>query len=247
MQQPIEVFWTPAPFRSVDTQFNFEYDAPVPVLSPFGKGSTSREIFKCPAVKDRAKNLYAFRSIAGDHHKFKPGELAEYSNSPDLNFHFRGEGGRLNFIKIRETAIKDFINVNYNVSWILRASEPLVAKFTAPYFPAASPAKGSYLATGEFDIGQWFRQFNLDYFLPIGTTDFIIEPDDPLFFLELKTDRKIRFRRFIPTPELNALALEHADSATNHPKSSWHFRYEMAKRTKMDKIVDKLIREAVVE
>lgn len=247
MKKPIEVFWAPAPFKSTDVQFNFEYEAPASVLEPFGSPGTNREIFACPALRDRVKNLYAFRSPLGDRHKFLPDQLRTIDSEADNYTYFRGEGGRINLIKIRQSGIKGHININYNISWIFHASEPLIARLSAPYFPAVTPAKGAFMAPGELDIGRWFRQINLDYHIPLDTKEFVIEKGDPLLFMHLQTDRKIRFRRFIPTPELHQIAQEFAESSETHARKSLAERYELARKSKYDLIIKKLLKDAVVE
>jgi len=247
MSKPIEVFWAPAPFKSTDQQFNFEYDAPVAVLNPFGKGQTNKEILACPAVRDTVRNLYAFKSPLGDRHKFPPGKLAELEEQAADNTYFRGEGGRISLIKIRRSGLHGYINLNYNISWVFHASEPLTMKTSAPHFPATTPAPGTYMVPGQLDVGRWFRQINLDYHVPVNAKEFYVQKNDPLMFMDFQTDRKIKFRRFIPTPELQQLALEFADSSVTHRRSSMAERYEYARRSKMDLVAKKLIQDAVVE
>jgi hypothetical protein len=108
----------------------------------------------------------------------------------------------------RVPQLKGHIDIQYNLTWIMFASEPLLARFTAPYLPCVSPAPGVLLSAGEFDIGQWFRPYNLDYHVPLDVSSLTFKEDEPLFYMEAMTDRPIVLKRFNMTTPLRRMADE---------------------------------------
>ena len=240
----LDVFWAPAPFNSTEEQWNIHYQEPQPVFGIFRKQKNPR-FTKCPATMDHGKKLYRIDATASDRHTFESGFLRSLTNVPNGTF-FNG-GGLIGLGKFNESSLENYVNVQYNLSWYFWTKEPMLTKFTAPYFPATYPTKGALLAPGQFDIGRWFRQFNLDYHLPITSTSFIIEKTDPLFFVEFVTERPIAFRRFILTPELAQLGDEMAQQSVRLPKIPLLERYEMAKKSNLMGLVSKLIHEAVID
>ena len=247
MKEEIEVFWAPAPYHAKQQQFNFEYSAPRQVLSPFVTSQSDKRVMACPAIRDHARNLYSFDATIGDTHRFSLGDLDKHSKDDREDYFIAGEGGRIALIKRIASPIEGYIQLDYNLSWLFYAAEPLIAKFTSPYFPVKSPVKNSFMAFGEFDIGSWFRRINLSYFLPLETKEFKIEANDPLIFIEFETNKKVNFRRFILTEEISQISQEYSRSSVDHPRTLLKSRYELARRSKTNLILDKLIREAAVE
>jgi len=136
------------------------------------------------------------------------------------------------------------------MSWLFFCEEPLLARFTAPYFPPKSPAKDAILAMGEFDIGLWFRNFNLDYMIPDGSTNFDINIDDPLFYLQLYTNKKVVFKRFIHTDITQKLSEEFSQTSNRRGKKmgiSFNKRYELSRKTMLPELVLNEIKKNLVE
>ena len=238
-----DVFWSPANFSTEDEQWGLLYEEPKPVLFT-EKLTKSASIIKCPAVKHTTKNLFAVSSLFKDEHFFEKESFEMIANMPE-NYMFTGTG-LIALRKTKPSSFENFVNVNYNQSWLFFSQNSLLARFTAPYFPAVAPAQNALLAMGEFDIGKWFRPFNLDYHLPINTTSFVVQKNQPLFFMELFTDKKIVFHRFLFTVELMQLAHEMAAQSERLPKMPLLERYELAKRSGVLQIIQKLVKEAVI-
>jgi hypothetical protein len=134
------------------------------------------------------------------------------------------------------------------MSWNFFASEPVTARFSAPFFPSAEPVKNSYLSIGEFDIGKWYRTFMLEYHVPITSTYFSIKQDQPLFFIEFFTNKKIKFKRYTMSSELANLALEAGQSPTRYgQRKSLFERYKMAHGAGVPKMVLREIQKNLVD
>lgn len=204
----ITIFWTPGRFMIENESWNMLYREPESLLQNlFQESKDSSKVRKCPAARDSLKNVFSFNSNHSEKIIFPEGYLQGLDSSPEEKI-FLDLEGTLGLNKERHSDYENYVNLSYNMSWFFFASEPVEAKMTSPYFPPQSPTPGSRVFSGVFDIGSWYRPFNLEYLVPIKSQSFIIEPGDALFYLEIKTDKKIVFQRYHNTPRLDSIARE---------------------------------------
>lgn len=244
----ITVYWAPASFSSDEESWNMLYRDPELLFSSISQTKGMGDMAKCPALKNFMKNTFVFKSNIADNFTMPDKDYLEqnaFTNSEDL---FLPVDSKIGVKKKRKSSIPGYMNIEYNVSWIFFSDEPLVASFTPPYFPAISPVKDSFLAIGEYDIGQWFRPFNLDYHIPTNSESFSIREGDPFYFVNFKTDKKIVFKRFTYTNSLKNLAFEFIFSPSHYGKNkTLKSRYLTAKKSKINKIVLQEIKKNLVD
>lgn len=250
----ITVYWSPGTFEKTEESWEMFYSEPKRVISQFTDTSkikkeknTTKPIFGCPATKDLVNNLYYFDYPMDANLTF---DLVNGFDNPNGVYPFRvkTEGSGLALSTPRPTSLEGYFPLEYNMSWLFFADEPLVARFTPPYFPFYSPMNGSILASGEFDIGQWFRPFHIDYHVPITTTSFNLETNDPLFYVEFKTNKKIIFKRYSLNKELASLSRECINSPSYFGQlKKLKERYRFAEKSKMKERVLSEIRKNLYE
>jgi hypothetical protein len=219
----ITVYWTSSAFVNTDAHWNFLYQDPVSVVSEFAKKRNKdvKQMFSCPAYVGSMKNVYSFNNLGLS---------------------------KLALVELRESSLNDYVNVVYNMGWLLFADEPVEARFTAPYFPASAPANGVLLAPGQFNIGLWYRDFLLDYHIPFGTKQLVFNSEQPLFYLELRTEKKIVFKRYNLSPELKRIAEECSTSPGNYENAKpLDYRYSIFKKTASRERVLSYIKENLIE
>lgn len=205
--KPITVYWAPSNFQIEDESWNMPYADPTPVMSSFQGQVNNSDFVSCPAFRGSMKNLYSFNSVFDEYTELDPGLLDFFHQDEDLLIPLDTDL-KLELSRVRKNSLKDHVNILYHMAWVMFADEPLEARFTAPYAPPTSPAPGAILASGQFDIGQWFRSYTLEYFLPLGTRSFQYDKGEPFFYLQLMTDRKIQFKRFVMNQKLSNLEQE---------------------------------------
>lgn len=215
----ITVYWAPSHFAVDDSSWSLLYAEPIS-LSSFSRSlkSTYKDgVHRCPAFNDGLNNTFLFKSNIDDTAEFSSGLLKGIHSNPNNNYPMIfSTSSHVSVHSYRNSSFNDHVNVEYNMGWLLFADEPVVAKFTAPYFPAIAPAEGAMLATGEFDIGTWYRPYVLDYHIPVDTQRLVFKENDPLFYVEFKTDKKVILKRYLLTSTLKNLETE---------VSASHFRY----------------------
>jgi hypothetical protein len=213
------------------------------------KFSKSKNMFACPAITDLTNNVFIIKNNHEATFTLPMDDIKKVANSDELNNVYIKTDNlyALGITKVRPSSLNNYVNLNYNMQWGFFADEPVIARMTAPYMPVYSPGEGVILAAGQFDIGRWFRPLNLDYHVPFETKTLSFNMDDPLFYLEIMTDKKIKFQRYFLTKALSGLAMETVNSAQNYgPFKSLKQRYLKAEKASVTQQVLSEIKKNLV-
>lgn len=256
-ENPITVYWTTSSFIQDEESWALLYRTPETLLSITrtlkSEKPRTKLMLACPAVTSFMSNVHVFTNAINNTVEFPEGVLTTFNDRTVENY---AQGitlpvleSKLKVTSNRESSLKGYANVGYNMSWTLFSDEPLIAKFTAPYYPPTAPCEGALLSIGKFDIGSWYRPFNLDYHIPLNTSKLEFKEDDHLFYVEFETERPIIFKRFTENKLLSELSNE---LVTKYPAMFGKFRplktrYEDAKKAKIPQIVLSEIRKNVIE
>lgn len=246
MSDEITVYWAPATFSKNDTSFDMLYREPESVLSTFMKNKLPKaQMAMCPATKNLMKNIFALKSNIDDNFRISrpiSGDFAELPNGTPIGM------GKVLLNLERETSFSGYVNVSYGLKWLMFSSEPVVARLTAPYFPAESICDGALFSFGQMDIGKWYRHLNLDWHIPTDTQEVSIKENQSLAYLEFLTDKKVTFKRYVATPRLLQIATETSQAPQRYGRN-WPLgkRYEMARRAGHRELVLSEIKKNLVD
>lgn len=247
----LTVYWAPGKFIPKYESWAHLYQEPVNFLADLNQKRNKESakadhkgIFSCPSYIDTMKNVFVFKSNFDIEVKF-PHDMwdREYGKYPvELGT------SPINATIQRANSIIDHADITVNMSWLMFASEPVNAVFTAPYFPSYSPVKGAMLSPGQFDIGLWYRDYNLDYHIPKGTPSLKFKENEPLFYVNIDTDKRVVFKRYEMTSALRNIADECAQG-TNRYKANVPLlgKYKLAKQSKMSERILFHIKNNVIE
>lgn len=234
----ITIYWAPSHNDDDGNPYNMLYRTPESLLSFIhGEKTPAASQQQCPAMKDRLTNVFVLRSAIDEVFDFNPAVIEETQMHTERRVRY-DVGSTVDVTKIRESNLNGYYPITYNMNWVFFASEPVKMKFTAPYYPAVSPVRGAVMATGEYDIGRWYRNATLDYHIPFGEYHFEIRKGDPLAFVEFETDKKIVFKRY----EMNDTLLKyHYESVLSMERYGYNKpleeRYEMAEAAELPKMI----------
>lgn len=253
---PITVYWSTSAFSQETESWSFLYREPKSLLSLTRsmrpENARPMLMFSCPSTIEHMSNIFVFSNAITDIVQIPAGVLEQSNSRTEENYRASQPlpiGNKLSFLSSRESSLDGYANITYNLSWVFFASEPLVAKFTAPYYPPTAPCPGAMLSTGKFDIGSWYRPFVLDYHIPLNTKELSFKENDHLFYMELETERPVVFKRYIENPRLNSIQQE---TVYTYKEMFGKFRplkkrYEDSKRAKIPQIVLSEIQKNLVE
>jgi|688.fasta_scaffold00121_104 hypothetical protein len=194
----INVYWAPAIGYSANGHNEWEMLYPEPTnlyLSLLenksnnigGKGK-SKTFFSCPAVKNQFKNTFVFKNVVQSEYRFDfsktPAEIEPLSKSY-IDFNVRSDFG-----------LNVGPSITFELSYGFFADQPLQAFFYQPIFHKSQYTQYGTIFPGNFDIGRWFRSYNVEVQMWNQSGFFKFEEDEPLFYVHFNTDKKIKLHRF---------------------------------------------------
>jgi hypothetical protein len=259
-KEPLIIYWAPATYESDQESWSLPYSEPISLYSQVNQmripNIVSDNVYACPAFKASTNNIFVIKNVVENIVPFPEGFLKNSTKTIEDTPNFVTNSipfGQVLKSKIflnvlRKSSFEGYANVSYNMSWIFIAEDSVLAKATSPYYPHSSPAEGAMFSMGEFDIGQWFRPFQLDYHIPLSTDKMTFLEGDDLFYLHLATDRPVIFKRFMHTTTIGRLHTECSEAGRRYGSfKPLTQRYVMAKKAKIKEQLISEIKKNLVE
>jgi hypothetical protein len=213
-KKPINVYYTtgPKPSFNDDGDWSFLYPKPKTLFSDLidkrKNVKDSASYFLCPAVSSKFKKILVFKNPINCSYSYEGKNIKETSDQ------------YISAQIIREPTLDIGPTVEFALNYHFFADEPLLAYFTPPFFHKANYTKYGTVMPGEFDIGKWYRPYNVEFQMWENKGDLILKEDEPLFYLEFKTDRPIVLHRHVQTYKTG----EYLSSMTKSPNLFGRFQ-----------------------
>ncbi len=204
-EDTINVYWAPA-YDVVDFDTNkikewgMLYPDPKNLFNSLNEekrndsGTTS--FFTCPATKNLFKKIYAFKNTLNSEYFY------DFSNNNKTIQPTSRE--YLNVEQAHDYNINVGPLIKINLNYIFFADKPLNASFTAPFFSNSEYLQYGTPVPGEFDIGQWFRPYNLELQMWRTSGKLKIKSGEDLFYTKFNTEKKIKLHRFYMNEKLES-------------------------------------------
>jgi hypothetical protein len=187
---PSQPDWTYL-YQKPETLFNLMYKDKVKAES--GKLT----YFSCPAMSDKMKKILVFKNTI-------PGSVAyDFRDGKQDLIPLTREHVSL-FTK-RNPIIKDGPTLEFGMSYYLFADESLPVYFTPPFFQKPGYTQDAAILPGEFDVGNWFRPYIFEVQTWSNHGIITLKENEPIFYAEFKTDKKIKLQRFIMTENMQKI------------------------------------------
>lgn len=200
----VNIYWSPF-FQSYDhheDEMTMLFKNPTNLFNELiqnkSNSSSNLSIFSCPAFKQKTKNTYVFRNSLESEYKFKVVE-----NNVELS---GTKENQMNARVIREPSLSIGPQVLFDLQYLFFSDQQIEADFSQPTFHQAKYTNYGTVIPGSFNIGSWFRPFAFEVQMWSNEGKFIVEEDEPIFYVNFKTDKKIKLHRFNNNPRLDALA-----------------------------------------
>jgi hypothetical protein len=245
-KEPLIIYWSPYyPADVNEKDWNMLYSDPYNLYTSLTKSreKASKEFgfFSCPAVQSRLKNTFVFTNNLHSEYSFDGRDLN------NVNIFAKTEQHVL-VNPFKPTSIKDGFYFAYNMAFTFFCEESVIAQFGPPTMTKPKYTNYGTVISGEFDISKWIRPFVIEFQTWDNFGDFIIEKDEPLFYLEIKTDRPIVLKRFVMTEKLDKIIQSCVSSPSIYGKYLPLIeRYKNFTKTSTDKIVLKEIKENLLD
>ncbi len=192
----------------------------------------------CPSASRKFKQTYVIT---------QPHDSSYVYDFTDVNFPIITPTSKMHIgCEVRRpSSIKAGPTVEFHLRYIFFSEESLNARFTPPMFHPAKHTNYGTSVPGNMDIGSWFRPYPLEMQLWGQSGEIKFQEDEPLFYVEFDTEREIILKRFTYTDKLRSYA-HHCVTFYNQEYSLIK-RYNQFKRTKMNELVLKEIKENCID
>lgn len=190
----ITVYWTNAleGFPSSElSHFSPNYKVRKHLIDRFSnvsEGDDIKNYFRCPSASKTMNNLYGIRS----HRDYRVEKIGSaYSTSDVTKEQFD------NNIRIRNSA-SDLIDLKWPL--LLFSEDELEIEMLPAFFENTEFSRETTLLPGGFDISKWFRSIEPSILHHKKVLN--IKRGDIIYYIKFKTDRRIEFKHFEYTREL---------------------------------------------
>lgn len=235
----VNVYWAPAVYGDEDTaEWEMFYPDPTSLYDYFFINrnkdikSLDTTFYACPAVQSNFKNTFAFKNVVKTHYKYK------YNKDDKLVYFDQVSKNGIGIVQSRGMINNFGPQVGFSLSYMFFSDQSIDAHFTSPYFHKPGYTNYGTTMPGSFNIGKWFRPYNFEVQLWNSEGDFILEEDEPIFYISFKTEKKIKLHRFKYT-KLLANYSNHCVGATQNMKSkaSLAYRYKIFTESRFNQTV----------
>ena len=246
-KDPLIIYW--APFFEDDStlttlDWNMLYPDPKVVFLDLIKEKEPRSgktsMFSCPAVKERLSSTFVFTCPIRTSFSWDFEDLDNFS----VVSH---EGVAVRTYK--QPPMRGTGNVQVALQWVFFSEESVMARVNPPsaHRPTDFSVKSCF-PTGKMNIGKWIRPVTSEVQMWDTKGTVTIQEGDPIFYLEVDTDRPILLKRFRVNKEL----FRHIKACTEAPNYLGANlplieRYMSFTSTKTDKLVLQQIKKNLVE
>lgn len=194
MNKEINIYWAPVlthTFTDIE-DLSFLYPKPETLFQNLSKNKIPADspvsYFRCPAISNKMKHTFVFKNTMDFSYKYDfTDNKKEIVQTSDMAI---GMG------ILRDQQLTTGPNIAVHLEWIFFSDEEVDAFFTPPYFHEPKYTKYASIIPGEFNIGNWFRPYVMEVQAWNNSGELKFENNEPLFYLELKTDKKINLKRF---------------------------------------------------
>jgi hypothetical protein len=206
-KDPIIVYWAPHSIpedEGMVGNWNMMYHEPTSVFkywTEFDIKTDDRQhdsFIKCPAFKNLTKNMYSWPWPFDSSYEYESGNgSSEQVVVTPLSESYVAA------MPPRNQSMTSGPAIEFAYRLHMFAEEPVEMAITGPYLQKAEYQKSGFLTSGQFDIGKWFRTINVEVQLYGNKGEIHFKKDEPIFYLNFLTDRKIIFKRFELTSEID--------------------------------------------
>jgi len=236
MSKSINVYWS-----CVENEW-MRAEAPIPVSTLFYKDKKYDENYPdinmhfCPAFNEHLTNLFAVKSI----YEYEFG----IDSNGNVGSSYYDQAFFDRHVNIKSVEKKLF---SFNQSFMFFTDEESlpVTMSLPPYYEDNNITKRCIVMPGLLDIGKWYRNTDLSFYLKDGYDSFKIEEGEVYSYFHFHTDKKINFIPYRMTRKLTDLLFDCILSKEHKQKKLNITKYYSMFRTK--KLILKEIKENLLD
>jgi hypothetical protein len=237
MSKNVVVYWTVPKWPDTEDYSELAYKSPnYPISKHFmqkfsylEKNDEIKTYFRCPAFSKSLRNIFGIRAHK-DYYIEKIGNTYSTSDKSKLD---------LSKNLYRRNSTESFLDLKWNI--LLFSEEDLEIDMLPAYLENNDFQNSINLLPGSYNISKWFRPIAPSFIQNKKRVE--IKKNDILYYVKFKTNKKIIFKNFEYTDDINKLlfsTLHYKHTVTN---SSLNKLYELFTTRFYHKRISKLIKE----
>ena len=235
----IVIYWSNFNNNSMQDSWTLLYPKPVTLfqelLDKKNKNTIWQTYFSCPAVSEKIKNTLVFKNPMSCSYKYNGSEIIQTTQN------FLG-------VEVQRDPILDNGPIFFfSLAYLMFCEEDVDVSFTGPYFHKPEYMNYGSIIPGEFNIGSWFRPYVFEMQTWSKEGEIHLKEDEPLFYAEIKTNKKIVLKQFELNERLVSYANECVRSPLLFPRIPLSSRYKKFKNTSLNKKVLKEIKDNLID
>ena len=237
----IVVYWSSASgFNKQDYAALFSHE-PVPIVKTLPQRDDEFDhnigFISCRAMLNLFKNTYVINNpVTSTAKLYNTDKMV-----PDC------DDGGMGYWSPMEKPFENRLRVDLGFGYIFFAEEDLEIKMLPPFMHKVKSAETSWVAPGAYNIGKWFRPMIPSYMLWENETEVSIVKDEPSFYVQFDTNKKVILKRFEFTNEMQHLINELMWLRDRNSIASLEFLYSVFIKSFRHKKVLKLIKDNLLE
>jgi hypothetical protein len=242
----ITVYWAPGLYQGGEfyEQINMLYPEPENMFSYLKKNKSNFDqrasFLTCPALRQKMQKTFMFKNSLDVNFLYETDNAGNVSIKDLLNFPTK-------IHQLRPPTLTFGPTVCIETPYLFFSSSEIEASFSMPTFHPAGFSKYGSIAPGTFDIGQWFRPYPVEIQMWNNSGELIIKENEPIFYVEFLTKKKIKLVRFECTQKLALYATQCVQAPRIFGKNlPLITRYDKFKQSKMHDLILKEIKENIV-
>jgi len=187
-----------------DIDYTYLYQKPETLFNMMHKDKSKSEsglltYFSCPAMSDKMKKILVFKNTI-------PGSVAyDFRDGKKDLIPLTKEHLNLYTKDLKPYSINTGPSLNFAMQYYFFADEPMPVYFTPPFFQKPGYTQDATILPGEFDVGNWFRPYNFEVQTWSDHGTITLKENEPIFYAEFKTNKKIKLQRFIMTENMEKI------------------------------------------
>lgn len=190
----------------------------------------------CPAHKQSKKNMFFLKfPFSANYTLDETGAVS----SDQIHSHY--------VVKVQMSELTNRHTILLDLPMIFFATESVEMELLPPYLHQTIASQYGVIATGKFDISQWFRPVHLEHILWKNMHSFKCQEGEPSMYLKFYTDKKINLKEFRSNDILcsisNACATHSFDYKKNQTLAS---RYDKFTKSSIPSVLIKEIEKNLI-
>lgn len=169
------------------------------------------------------------------------------NNAIDLSVSILDDGKTVTpndgFVLLRHPAYNGQHTITIDYAWLFFTEDDIELAIYPPYLHNTTTVKHGALHAGSFNISKWIRPIVPQYTLWKNVNTFEVKADEPVMYLDFKTDNKVHLQHFELTPQIYEITQGSVSFKDLKPKTPMQELYNRFTRSNRDKRLLQLIKQ----